>query len=473
VAGRAAMDFSAVDASGAIGVAVPTTLGSFPTSGGGSGYYREIDYASDGKPTQDVASSSVPDAGGHESTVTAVLYQDRQWARDISWSAATGGQLAQDACGVIPSFGLAGLSYSADPAIAGTLLSCPAVTVTRGVKVDGIGAIELTARKLGGTLWINAATDLPIKSVLPGTVGWVQTTPPGDKETKAITTSFGYLAPVSSNLAYLSAVIPAGFHGSTQRSGQLPTGKYIPPWVPPANVIPPFGLQPVPASDGLTPAQAARDVLWARTTTQGTPASDTLVDSAFDYRSASRDLTYTPAGQPWDDDNTYVKSGTAGKSVSVHTVVLYDKRTVSVQTSPAVAQSQAPQDACSTAQRTGLAAISFATAPDAARALLDCPGQEVTRGVTLDGVDAIKIAGGHGETLWINATTDLPIEIVIVDSKPYPPAAYNSAPSPGQVIQYTWLPPTSTSLSYLGIPTPASFARSQSPGSAQALGSTS
>jgi hypothetical protein len=186
------------------------------------------------------------------------------------------------------------------------------------------------------------------------------------------------------------------------------------------------------------------------------------VGNAFSYGSASRDLTYTPSGQPWDDDNTYVKPGTAGKSVSVHTVVNYDNRTVSVQTSPARAMWRPAQDACATARATGLASISFAATPDAARALLDCSGLTVSRGLTLGGAPAIKIAGSHGETLWINATTYLPIEIAVVNSKPYPPAAYNNTPSPGQVIQYTWLPPTPVNLAYLGIPVPAGFTESHS-----------
>jgi hypothetical protein len=225
----------------------------------------------------------------------------------------------------------------------------------------------------------------------------------------------------------------------------------------------------VPASDGLTSGQATKDILWTRTTTQATKASDTVVDSRFDYGNASRDLTYTPSGQPWDDDNSYVKPESGGKSAWVHTVVNYDKRTATVSTSQAPAMSTPAQDACDTARTTGLADISFVATPDAARALLHCSGLTLTGGLTLDGVPAIKIAGDHDETLWINATTDLPIELTIVNSRPYPPAAYNNTPSPGQVIQFTWLPPTPASLAYLGLPIPAGFTRTQSPLSATSL----
>jgi hypothetical protein len=439
----------------------------------GSARYRDIEYARDGRPTEDFALSSVPDAGGHESTITAVSYKDRAWARDVSWSPVTSGT-GQDACHDAQTWlGLGGLDFTTDPGVAESLLSCPAVTVARGVTVDGIGAIKLTDSKLGETLWINAVTGLPIESVFPYSTNSLLTGPasvlaPSSQATVtgSVTTRYGYLAASPSNLAHLSASLPAGFRGTPEELANpgsgIPTGKYTQPWVPPAAVIPPFGLRPAPAGDSLTPAQAVRDVLWTRTTTQATRAPDTVVDSMFTYGNASRDLTYTPSGQPWDDDSTYVKPGTAGKSVSVHTVVNYGNRTASIQTSPAQAMWKPAQDACGTAQSTGLAAISFTATPGAARALLDCSGLTVTRGLTLDGIGVIKIAGSHGETLWINATTYLPIEVAIVNSKPYPPAAYDNTPSPGQVIQYTWLPPTAGSLAYLGIPIPAGFTRSQS-----------
>jgi hypothetical protein len=79
----------------------------------------------------------------------------------------------------------------------------------------------------------------------------------------------------------------------------------------------------------------------------------------------------------------------------------------------------------------------------------------------LERVNAITIATKDGtEKLWINATTYLPIQLVIVDSKDLPPAGYNNAPSPGQVQQFTFLPPTPTNLSYLASPILAGFTRS-------------
>ena len=57
----------------------------------------------------------------------------------------------------------------------------------------------------------------------------------------------------------------------------------------------------------------------------------------------------------------------------------------------------------------------------------------------------VKLTSGHGQTLWVNATTYLPIEAVVLNSNGnYPPAGYHSAKSPGQVIQFSWLVPTCT-----------------------------
>jgi hypothetical protein len=39
------------------------------------------------------------------------------------------------------------------------------------------------------------------------------------------------------------------------------------------------------------------------------------------------------------------------------------------------------------------------------------------------------------------------------------PAGFNSAPSPGMIQQFTYLPPTPTNLSYLVSPIPAGYAK--------------
>ncbi|HUN32313.1 MAG TPA: hypothetical protein VMU95_09835 [Trebonia sp.] len=431
----------------------------------GSATYRSITYGPDGKPADDSALAMIPFAGGQKSTSEDADYKVRAWTTGVDWSPrpASGGQAA---CTSVRQSGLAELDYGMDPAVAGTLLSCPAVTVTRGARIDGIGAIKLTDKR-GGTLWINAVTDLPVKSMLPYVLynPNVGIEPGGSKRSGILTTLYGYLAPSPSNVADLSASQPKGFRVQTiPPLGGLPTGKYVQPWVAPADVIPPFGLQPVPASDSLTSSQASKDVLWTHETTQATPASDSVIDNIFAYRTAQRDLTYTPSGQPWHDNTTYAKPGTAGQSVAVTTWLDYDNRTAIIRTSPGRIKSTPHSSTCATEQQGGsMGNINFASAPDAARGLLDCSGLTVTRGQTIDGMSAIKIASKHGETLWINATTYLPIELVVVNqAKPYPPDGYHQAPAHGYVFQYSWLPPTSANLAYLGVPIPAGFTRTQS-----------
>jgi hypothetical protein len=415
-----------------------------------AGATSTIVYLSGGKLSRETSSDAAVGP-----TATTVDYQQRTWSRSTGSALGDSPLLSQSPCQIAEHAGLWGLTNAANPAPAHELLSCLGLPVAQG-QIGGVDTISLTEQD-GVTIWLNATTYLPVQLVM-------QTDAPGQE----YTARFGYLPPTTANLAYLAAVIPHGFShvsvaGNPGNPGN-PGGSSGPPaqvWLPPAGVIPPFGLQPTAASDSLTATQAAGDIQWARTTTSAIPASDTLIDSTFNYRSASRDLTYYPDGKPWDDDETYVKRGADGKPASVHTVVLYDRRTVSVQTTPDATDSSQPasdQDVCAIAQTSGLADIAYPLTAGQARSLLSCQGQAVTRGLTFDGVDAIKITGSHGETLWMNATTSLPIEIVIVNATgDYPPAGYNSAPSPGEVIQFTWLPPTPANLAYVGIPTPAGF----------------
>jgi len=44
----------------------------------------------------------------------------------------------------------------------------------------------------------------------------------------------------------------------------------------------------------------------------------------------------------------------------------------------------------------------------------------------------------------------------------WPPAGYNSAPSPGQTMRFTYLPPTPANLAYLSSPVPPGFKPSAS-----------
>ena len=368
-------------------------------------------------------------------TVTRVNYASRTWSRQASAAPLQ----PAITCATLARAGWLGLDLSRHPDVARSLLSCPSPQLDHGKSVNGIRNILIATPNVG-LLWINATTYLPYEFDAYG-----------------METQLQYLPPTRANLAALDFAIPVGFRQATPAS-TVPPGPPVPqPWTPPAGAIPPFGLQPVPAGNGLTAAEAKGDILWARSTTEAVPASDTLVDNIFSYESASRDLTYYPDGKPWDDDSEAVIRGAGGTLTSTHTVVLYDKRTYSVQSSPGASSAPVQQPSCTA----GLD-LNFQVTPDAASALLGCPNLKVTRGQRIDGIGAITIAAKDGtETLWINATTHLPIQLTIVNpTGHWPPAGYDSAKSPGQVEQFSWLPPTPANQSYLASPVPAGFTKS-------------
>jgi hypothetical protein len=407
---------------------------------------RTVGYSADGTPIADGMVTLVPGKGGKRSYVTtAVNYSEHTWHRFSFSDQAIKPSPSWELCSVAQGGGL----NNEDPALlmkgASSLLTCHELTVTRGVSIDGIAAIKIS--RLNNALWINATTYLPIQA---------ETVNP--KETDI--TQFGYLAATLANLAdYLNAVVPAGFMQDSVLPPQPATTVVLPPWTPPAGAIPPFGLTPVPAGNSLTAAEAKDDILWTRSTTEAVPASDTLLDNIFNYRSASRDLTYYPDGKPYDDDSEAVIRAANGTLSSTHTVVRYDNRTFSFQASQGGTDSEhVPAASCAAGLN-----LDFQVVPDAARALLNCNGTDgltIKYGQQIDGISAITIAAGGGQTLWINATTYLPIQQVTVNAGDQrPPAGFNSAPSPGTIEQFTYLPPTPANLSYLVSPIPAGFTK--------------
>ena len=420
---------------------------------------RDTYYARDGEPYQDHSIATIAENGGLFRTDTQVDYARRTWSQfGSSFPAVSGPQ--PSACAEIPGDGLGLVDFAIHPDVARSLLRCPDLIVTRGTQIDGIAAIRIADHR-GIALWVNAATYLPIKMVSVWGIGQFTLKLPNGGYATVSTTEYGYLAPTNASLGYLSAPLPHGFAGS---SSGMPTGKRVPTWTPPPGAIPPFSLRPVAPGDSLTPALAARDIAWAHSTTQAIPASDTLVDNIFSYKSSSSDLTYYPDGKPWDEDSEATIPGAGGKPVNTHTVVNWERRTYTVDTSPAIDVTQPPPPpSLQPGTCTAVAASGVYSALDpaaGARSLLSCPGVTVTRGLVLEGVDAIRLTSGHGQTLWVNATTYLPIEAVLVNAKGhYPPAGYDGARSPGQVIQYSWLPPTPANLAYLAAFIPAGFTR--------------
>jgi hypothetical protein len=395
---------------------------------------RGISYNPDGSPATD-NSLSVKTA-----TVTSVDYASKTWeSQGVSVPPASGSQAAT-LCSTATRVGLFDVDVS-QLGGAGSLLACPGLTVTRGQRVDGLDAIKISIDD--DALWVNATTHLPIK---------MQARHP----TETDIWEFGYLPATPANLAsYLSVAIPQGF----MRGGSLTVP--IQPWTPPTGVAPPFGLTPVPAGDGLTASQAKGDVLWTRTTTQAIPASDTLVESTFSYKSAASDVRYFPDGKPWVDYSGATSRNPSGTLTWSRTSVNWQNRTYSIVSEAGSSTSAVQLTTCDDPQMF----IDFQDTPDAARALLNCPGLKVSRGKSIDGIAAITIAASDpmgSRTLWINAKTYLPIQLVTVNPTGHNyPDGYKRAPSPGRVEQFSWLPPTPANLAYVAAPIPAGFTRVQ------------
>ncbi len=426
-------------------------------SGSSSIQSRDISYTKDGQPYQDHSVVTAPEAGGVLTTNTTVNYPHRTWVQ-VGGTSALVRVAGGSACTYVPGDGLGMVDFTVHPDAARGLLSCPGLVITRGTEVSGIAAIKIADHR-GIALWVNAATYLPIKMVSVWNIGHFYLTLPNGKRATVSTTEYGYLAPTKANLRYLSVPLP---HGFTKSSTGMPTGQPVATWTPPPGAIPPFGLRPAAPGDSLTPATAAGDIFWVHSTTQAIPASDTVVENIFRYKTSSSDLTYYPDGKPWDEDFEATIPGPGGHAVSTHTVINWDKRTYSVDTSPAIAVTGAapPQFQPSCAALTTSGVYSALDPGAGAGWMLPCPGVTVTRGLTFEGVGATRLTSGHGQTLWVNATTNMPIQAMLVNSKgDYPPAGYHGAKSPGQVIQFSWLPPTPANLAYLSAPIPAGFTK--------------
>ena len=393
---------------------------------------RGIAYNPDGSPATDNSLSATT------ATVTSVDYVSMTWeSEDVSVPPALGSQAAT-LCSTATRVGLFDVDVS-QLRDARSLLTCPGLTITPAQRVDGRDAIKISSGD--DALWVNATTRLPIK---------MQARHP----TETDTWEFGYLPATRANLtSYLTVAIPHGF----MRGGSLTVP--LQPWTPPTGVDPPFGRKPVPAGDGLTATQAKGDVLWTRTTTEAIPASDTLVESTFSYKSASSDVRYFPDGQPWVDYSAATSRNSRGTLTWSRTSVNWQNRTYSI-----VSEAGSPSWSVQlTTCGDGLMPLDYLDTPDTARALLNCPRVKVTRGRQIEGIDAITIAaagpGGGSQTLWINAKTYLPIQLVTVTPKDRYPDGYKRAPSPGQVEQFTWLPPTPANLAYVSAPIPAGFTK--------------
>jgi hypothetical protein len=111
-----------------------------------------------------------------------------------------------------------------------TAVACGALVVAGWrVRVDGIEAIELTSRRhslITETIWVNPATDLPVRVVVRSPPGR-----PAIRETADIT----WLPPAAQNLAKLTVPIPAEFRRVSLAKAvapilqQIPAGPFLGP----------------------------------------------------------------------------------------------------------------------------------------------------------------------------------------------------------------------------------------------------
>ncbi|HEX3965889.1 MAG TPA: hypothetical protein VHZ03_56145 [Trebonia sp.] len=226
----------------------------------------------------------------------------------------------------------------------------------------------------------------------------------------------------------------------------------------------PSGCSHTPGEGALSVWKHCRRGCEASTsTTSGTGRSvDTFIDGA-----SNRAITYA-ADAPADDGSMVAGTAKDGKSMTTLTDVYYSSQTwtrsTEIPAQPASATGAKAPGLCGYAQPGELNGEDPNLLMKGASALLTCPRLEVTRGQQVDGIHAITIGAKGakgGQMLWINATTYLPIQQVTVNAEDLrPPAGFNSAPSPGMIHQFTYLPPTPTNLSYLVSPIPAGFTKS-------------
>jgi hypothetical protein len=237
----------------------------------------------------------------------------------------------------------------------------------------------------------------------------------------------------------------------------------------PASGIPDPSRVPIPPGNGLTAQQAARDILWARTTYVAGRASDSMVEQSFSYGvtagvfdTKARYTFYSSDGRPYLDHSIVTSPQAPGVSL-IDTRVNYPHRDWAQNGGASSLAPGASQNACLAADLAnltgyGLDLVNFAAHTDLARSLVSCPRLVVTRGTEADGIAAIKIADHRGIALWVNAATYLPIKMVTVGNNSH---FYQTLPNGKRAtvstIQYGYLAPTKANLGYLRVLLPRGF----------------
>jgi hypothetical protein len=224
----------------------------------------------------------------------------------------------------------------------------------------------------------------------------------------------------------------------------------------PASRIPAVTLQPPPPGDGLTLHQAAREISWTRTASTSASGA-TSVSDTFSYGGTTRTVGFSEKGTVLYDQQATTVTSANGSRTAVETDVNYALGTVLRGTGPEAGQAQR-QAVCPPAGL-GLSVISASTLIASAGALLACPGLTVTRGVRIDGINAITIstsAIGVRATDWLNAATGLPIQATIIPLNPRSPGAASIT------TQFGFLSPAKANLGYLSTYVPPRFKESAS-----------
>jgi len=222
----------------------------------------------------------------------------------------------------------------------------------------------------------------------------------------------------------------------------------------PAAKVPPVTLKPPAPGDGLSGQQAAREISWTRATS--TSASGvTSVSDTFSYSGTTRVIGFSQQGTVLYDQQTSVVTGSAGTPVLASTNVNYPGGWVARGTAPAPDRAAQPVE-CPMVREAGLASLLSASVLVASGAsLLDCPGVTVTRGVRIDGLNAVTISSNVMDvrtTVWLNGATSLPV------------AATTISRGVTKTILFGFLPPTAANLGYLSAYVPPGFKPPRSPG---------
>jgi hypothetical protein len=269
-------------------------------------------------------------------------------------------------------------------------------------------------------------------------------------------TAAGVAVVIAAGAAFLAAgTIPFG----SSPGGRGPVGPVRPGVIPAQGTVPPASLQPAPPGNGLTASQAASDILWTRATYAGASGSGSFSEMDwFHYEGAMNTIAFSSGGKLVVEVQTTEATGPAGMPTSTTTTVDYVDRTWSRVAAPSAAGGFLHTDSlCQWAKNTGLVTIGYSAElvsnPALARELPGCLGLPITRGLRIGGVDAITITDKSHVTLWLNATTYLPIQLVH-------PTTYSGEV---RLVQFGYLPPTSANLAYLAAYLPRGFTHGSGP----------